>query len=161
MRSISAVRTSQPSRPEIGATLISDKVRAPHYPMLVPVISHTPEERADFHALPPVQRMQCAGTKNELAGTGRQHHPRPIHPMERRQLRPQRGVLRVGVTRGVGLLRRSQRVRAWPHAVAVGGEVEAGCAQGVGAAVLGSHGHGVIKMIATSAGRTCARGIFY
>ncbi|HRK41796.1 MAG TPA: sugar-binding domain-containing protein [Gemmobacter sp.] len=36
---------------------ISDKVRAPHYPMLVPVISHTAAERAAFHALPPVQRV--------------------------------------------------------------------------------------------------------
>lgn len=36
---------------------ISDKVRAPHYPMLVPVISHTAGERAAFHALPPVQRV--------------------------------------------------------------------------------------------------------
>lgn len=36
---------------------IADKVRAPHYPMLVPVISHTAAERAAFHALPPVQRV--------------------------------------------------------------------------------------------------------
>jgi DNA-binding transcriptional regulator LsrR (DeoR family) len=36
---------------------IADKVRAPHYPMLVPVISPTPEERAAFHALAPVQRV--------------------------------------------------------------------------------------------------------
>ena len=36
---------------------IADKVRAPHYPMLVPVISHTEAERAAFHALPPVQRV--------------------------------------------------------------------------------------------------------
>lgn len=36
---------------------IADKVRAPHYPMLVPVISPTPQERAAFHALAPVQRV--------------------------------------------------------------------------------------------------------
>lgn len=36
---------------------IADKVRAPHYPMLVPVISPTPAERAAFHALAPVQRV--------------------------------------------------------------------------------------------------------
>lgn len=36
---------------------IADKVRAPHYPMPVPVISPTPEERAAFHALAPVQRV--------------------------------------------------------------------------------------------------------
>lgn len=36
---------------------IADKVRAPHYPMPVPVISPTPEENAAFHALPPVRRV--------------------------------------------------------------------------------------------------------
>jgi DNA-binding transcriptional regulator LsrR (DeoR family) len=36
---------------------IADKVRAPHYPMPVPVISPTPEENAAFHALGPVQRV--------------------------------------------------------------------------------------------------------
>lgn len=36
---------------------ISDKVRAPHYPMLVPVISPTPAENAAFHALGPVKKV--------------------------------------------------------------------------------------------------------
>jgi DNA-binding transcriptional regulator LsrR (DeoR family) len=36
---------------------IADKVRAPHYPMPVPVISPTIEENAAFHALPPVRRV--------------------------------------------------------------------------------------------------------
>ena len=36
---------------------IADKVRAPHYPMPVPVISPTPEENAAFHALAPVQKV--------------------------------------------------------------------------------------------------------
>ncbi len=36
---------------------IADKVRAPHYPMPVPVISTTPEENAAFHALAPVRRV--------------------------------------------------------------------------------------------------------
>lgn len=36
---------------------IADKVRAPHYPMPVPVISPTVAERAAFHALGPVQRV--------------------------------------------------------------------------------------------------------
>lgn len=36
---------------------IADKVRAPHYPMPVPVISPTPAENAAFHALPPVQKV--------------------------------------------------------------------------------------------------------
>lgn len=36
---------------------IADKVRAPHFPMPVPVISPTPEENAAFHALPPIRRV--------------------------------------------------------------------------------------------------------
>lgn len=36
---------------------IADKVRAPHYPMPVPVVSETAEERAAFHALAPVRRV--------------------------------------------------------------------------------------------------------
>ena len=36
---------------------IADKVRAPHYPMPVPVISPTPEENAAFHRLGPVQKV--------------------------------------------------------------------------------------------------------
>jgi DNA-binding transcriptional regulator LsrR (DeoR family) len=36
---------------------LADKVHAPHYPMLVPVISPTAEERAAFHALGPVRKV--------------------------------------------------------------------------------------------------------
>jgi DNA-binding transcriptional regulator LsrR (DeoR family) len=36
---------------------IADKVRAPHYPMPVPVVSTTAEEKEAFHALAPVQRV--------------------------------------------------------------------------------------------------------
>ncbi len=36
---------------------IADKVRAPHYPMLVPVISPTAAENDAFHALAPVQKV--------------------------------------------------------------------------------------------------------
>lgn len=36
---------------------IADKVRAPHYPMPVPVISTTAEENAAFHRLAPVARV--------------------------------------------------------------------------------------------------------
>ena len=36
---------------------IADKVRAPHYPMPIPVIATTPEENAAFHALAPVRRV--------------------------------------------------------------------------------------------------------
>jgi DNA-binding transcriptional regulator LsrR (DeoR family) len=36
---------------------VSDKIRAPHYPMLVPVISPTREERDAFRQLGPVQRV--------------------------------------------------------------------------------------------------------
>ncbi|MBT9245204.1 sugar-binding transcriptional regulator [Gemmobacter fulvus] len=36
---------------------IADKVRAPHYPMPVPVISPTPAEKEAFHALAPVRKV--------------------------------------------------------------------------------------------------------
>ena len=36
---------------------VADKVRAPHYPMPVPVISSTPEENAAFRAFAPVRRV--------------------------------------------------------------------------------------------------------
>lgn len=37
---------------------IADKVKARHYPMPVPVLARTPEEREVFHALDPVQRTR-------------------------------------------------------------------------------------------------------
>lgn len=36
---------------------LADKLHAPHYPMPVPLVSETAEERALFHALRPVQRV--------------------------------------------------------------------------------------------------------
>jgi DNA-binding transcriptional regulator LsrR (DeoR family) len=36
---------------------IADKVRAPHYPMPVPVVSTTAAEKDAFHALPPVRKV--------------------------------------------------------------------------------------------------------
>ncbi len=36
---------------------IADRVRAPHYPMPMPVIAQTPEERDLFHALKPIQSV--------------------------------------------------------------------------------------------------------
>lgn len=36
---------------------LSDKLHAPHFPMSVPLVSDTPEERALFHALGPVQAV--------------------------------------------------------------------------------------------------------
>lgn len=49
---------------------IADKVRAPHYPMPVPVISPTPEERAAFHALAPVQRVVELARKADVVVVG-------------------------------------------------------------------------------------------
>lgn len=59
---------------------IADKVRAPHYPMLVPVISHTPEERAAFHALAPVQRvLELARTVDVIfVGVGQMADDAPL-----------------------------------------------------------------------------------
>jgi DNA-binding transcriptional regulator LsrR (DeoR family) len=49
---------------------IADKVRAPHYPMLVPVISHTTEERAAFHALAPVRRVMDLAVAADVVFVG-------------------------------------------------------------------------------------------
>lgn len=59
---------------------IADKVRAPHYPMLVPVISPTPEENAAFHALPPVRRVVELARKADvvLVGVGQMSDDAPL-----------------------------------------------------------------------------------
>jgi len=60
---------------------ISDKVRAPHYPMLVPVVSPDESLRAAFHALPPVQRvLELARTADVLfVGVGQMSNDAPLH----------------------------------------------------------------------------------
>jgi DNA-binding transcriptional regulator LsrR (DeoR family) len=59
---------------------IADKVRAPHYPMPVPVISPTPEENAAFHALSPVKRvMDLARTADVIfVGVGQMSNDAPL-----------------------------------------------------------------------------------
>ncbi len=49
---------------------IADKVRAPHYPMPVPVISPTPEENAAFHALAPVQKVVALAEAADVVFVG-------------------------------------------------------------------------------------------
>jgi DNA-binding transcriptional regulator LsrR (DeoR family) len=49
---------------------LADKVHAPHYPMLVPVISPTPEENAAFHALPPVRKVVDLARKADVVFVG-------------------------------------------------------------------------------------------
>ncbi|WP_309666504.1 sugar-binding transcriptional regulator [Tabrizicola sp.] len=49
---------------------IADKVRAPHYPMPVPVISTTAEENAAFHALPPVQKVVDLARRADVVFVG-------------------------------------------------------------------------------------------
>ncbi|WP_151720414.1 sugar-binding transcriptional regulator [Gemmobacter serpentinus] len=60
---------------------ISDKVRAPHYPMLVPVVSPTEAERAAFHKLAPVQRvLELARTADVIfVGVGQMSDDAPLH----------------------------------------------------------------------------------
>lgn len=60
---------------------IADKVRAPHYPMLVPVISPTPAERAAFHALAPVQRVLELARAADVVfvGVGQMSEDAPLH----------------------------------------------------------------------------------
>jgi DNA-binding transcriptional regulator LsrR (DeoR family) len=49
---------------------IADKLHATYYPMLVPVVSATAEERALFHALPPVQMATDLATRADITFVG-------------------------------------------------------------------------------------------
>lgn len=49
---------------------IADKVHAPHYPMPVPVVSDTAEERAFFHRLRPVQNVFALARKADVIFVG-------------------------------------------------------------------------------------------
>ncbi|MEY3306093.1 MAG: hypothetical protein RLZZ413_131 [Pseudomonadota bacterium] len=49
---------------------IADKVHAPHYPMLVPVISPTPEENEAFHRLPPVRKVVALAEAADVVFVG-------------------------------------------------------------------------------------------
>ena len=59
---------------------IADKVRAPHYPMPVPVISPTPEENAAFHRLGPVQKVVALATAADVifVGVGQMSNDAPL-----------------------------------------------------------------------------------
>ena len=49
---------------------IADKVRAPHYPMPVPVVSTTAAEKQAFHALAPVQRVVALARAADVVFVG-------------------------------------------------------------------------------------------
>jgi DNA-binding transcriptional regulator LsrR (DeoR family) len=59
---------------------IADKVRAPHYPMPVPVISPTPEENEAFHRLPPVQKVVALAEAADVVfvGVGQMSNDAPL-----------------------------------------------------------------------------------
>ena len=59
---------------------IADKVRAPHYPMPVPVISPTPEENAAFHALAPVRKVVALAEAADVifVGVGQMSDDAPL-----------------------------------------------------------------------------------
>ena len=59
---------------------IADKVRAPHYPMPVPVISPTPEENAAFHALAPVRKVVALAEAADVVfvGVGQMSNDAPL-----------------------------------------------------------------------------------
>jgi DNA-binding transcriptional regulator LsrR (DeoR family) len=59
---------------------IADKLQVPHYPMLVPVISETPAERALFNRLKPVQSvLQLAGDADAtFVGVGQMGDDAPL-----------------------------------------------------------------------------------
>ncbi|CAN1575346.1 DeoR Transcriptional regulator, contains sigma factor-related N-terminal domain [Paracoccaceae bacterium] len=49
---------------------LADKLHAPHYPMPAPLISETPEERALFHALRPVQAVAQLAKEADVVFVG-------------------------------------------------------------------------------------------
>lgn len=49
---------------------IADKVRAPHYPMPVPVIAPTPQENAAFHALRPIKMVMDLAQSADVVFVG-------------------------------------------------------------------------------------------
>jgi DNA-binding transcriptional regulator LsrR (DeoR family) len=59
---------------------LADKVRAPHYPMPVPVISTTEAENDAFHRLGPVQRVVDLARKADVifAGVGQMSDDAPL-----------------------------------------------------------------------------------
>ena len=59
---------------------IADKVRAPHYPMPVPVISPTSAENAAFHALGPVKKVVDLARAADVifVGVGQMSHDAPL-----------------------------------------------------------------------------------
>jgi DNA-binding transcriptional regulator LsrR (DeoR family) len=59
---------------------IADKVRAPHYPMPVPVISPTPEENEAFHRLGPVRKVVELAQKADVifVGVGQMSNDAPL-----------------------------------------------------------------------------------
>ncbi len=59
---------------------IADKVRAPHYPMPVPVVSTTAEENEAFHALAPVRRVVDLATAADVVfvGVGQMSNDAPL-----------------------------------------------------------------------------------
>ncbi|OWY12597.1 DNA-binding transcriptional regulator [Thioclava sp. JM3] len=60
---------------------MADKLRLPHYPMLVPVISETVEERAMFDRLKPVQAVKrlAAEADATFVGVGQLGEDAPVH----------------------------------------------------------------------------------
>ncbi len=59
---------------------IADKVRAPHYPLPIPVISATIEENQAFYALPPVRRVMNLARAADVvfAGVGQLSEDAPL-----------------------------------------------------------------------------------
>ncbi len=59
---------------------IADKVRAPHYPMPVPVIAETPAERSVFHNLRPVQTVTALARIADVTfvGVGQMNDDAPL-----------------------------------------------------------------------------------
>lgn len=60
---------------------IADKVRAPHYPMPVPVVAETPEQNQMFHDLAPIHRVTELARAADVCfiGVGQVSDDAPLH----------------------------------------------------------------------------------
>ncbi|MEZ5887926.1 MAG: sugar-binding transcriptional regulator [Paracoccaceae bacterium] len=104
---------------------LADKLHAPHYPMPVPLISETPEERAMFHALRPVQTVATLAQEADVVfvGIGQMGEDAPLYKdgfVTRAQLADMRAKGAAGEIVG-GVYDRAGRYIETPISALVGG----------------------------------------
>ncbi|MCY1127236.1 sugar-binding transcriptional regulator [Frigidibacter sp. RF13] len=121
---------------------LADKLHAPHYPMPVPLISETPQERAMFHALRPVQTVATLAQEADVVfvGVGQMGEDAPLYKdgfVTRAQLQDMQAKGAAGEIVG-GVFDRDGRYIETPISALVGGvRVEPGRAGPVIAVAAG------------------------